>query len=180
MPHHALLMVTGASGAGKTTIVRALEARRLVGVRCCYFDAVGVPSPEEMVAAYGSGEAWQAAVTKRWIDSLAASTPPGDVSVLEGQMRPSVIRQLLATVPQVSLVEILLVDCSHTVREARLRNERGQPELGSLDMAVWAGYLRGQGDALALPRLDTSEISAAAAVDLLQARVLKLRSLAAA
>ena len=95
-------------------------------------------------------------------------------------MRPSVIRQLLATVPQVSLVEILLVDCSHTVREARLRNERGPPELASLDMAVWAGYLRGQGDALALPRLDTSEISAAAAVGLLEARVLKLRSLAAA
>ena len=34
-----LLVVTGASGAGKTTLVRALDARRLDGVRCYYFDA---------------------------------------------------------------------------------------------------------------------------------------------
>jgi adenylylsulfate kinase-like enzyme len=44
----AILVVTGASGSGKTAAVRALDARDLPGVRCYYFDTVGVPSREEM------------------------------------------------------------------------------------------------------------------------------------
>jgi ABC-type glutathione transport system ATPase component len=42
----ALLFVVGASGAGKTAAVRAIEARALPGVRCYYFDTIGVPTPE--------------------------------------------------------------------------------------------------------------------------------------
>jgi len=62
---------------------------------------------------------------------------------------------------------IILVDCSHAVREARLRTERRQPELASRDMAAWAAYLRGQADVLNLPVLDTSTQSVGAATDAL-------------
>lgn len=179
MPKKALLVITGASGTGKTTLVRALEARRLSGVRCFYFDSVGVPTLDQMVARYGSTEGWQSATTRHWIDTLAATTPEGEVSVLDGQVRPSVVRQFLALQPQLDLVEILLVDCNHAVREARLRNERGQPELASPEMAAWAAYLRGQCDALALPRLDTTEMPVAAAAEALEVRVRHLQSLAA-
>src|SRR5262245_19570221 len=37
-----ILVVTGASGSGKTATVRALEARALSGVRCYYTDRVEV------------------------------------------------------------------------------------------------------------------------------------------
>ena len=43
-----VLVVTGASGAGKTTLVRALAGREFSGVRCYYFDSIGVPSAELM------------------------------------------------------------------------------------------------------------------------------------
>src|SRR5262245_34469603 len=46
-----ILVVTGASGSGKTATVRALEARALPGVRCYYFDAVGVPAAESAAPA---------------------------------------------------------------------------------------------------------------------------------
>jgi len=61
-----ILVVTGASGSGKTATVRALEARALSGIRCYYFDAVGVPSAEDR----GSGpDGWQAVTTREWIGS---------------------------------------------------------------------------------------------------------------
>jgi hypothetical protein len=46
MTKPAILVVTGASGAGKTPAVRRLEARGRPGVRCFYFDSIGVPSEE--------------------------------------------------------------------------------------------------------------------------------------
>ena len=42
-----IVVVTGASGAGKTTVVTRLAARNIAGVTCAFFDSVGVPPPEE-------------------------------------------------------------------------------------------------------------------------------------
>jgi hypothetical protein len=156
------MVVTGASGVGKTTLVQALEARKLPGVRCYYFDAIGVPAPEVMAAEFGSGEAWQAATTRRWIAHLAGNPDHAEVAVLDGQIRPS---EVMAAFDHHGITDgrILLVDCSHEVREARLRGARGQPDLASPRMAEWAAYLRGQADALHLPILDTTHLSVAEA-----------------
>lgn len=70
------IVVTGASGVGKTTLVRAIEERGLEGVRCYYFDSIGVPSSEEMVARFGSGEGWQEAMAKLVLASGAQSAGP--------------------------------------------------------------------------------------------------------
>jgi hypothetical protein len=67
----ALLFVVGASGAGKTATVRALEPRQMSGVRCYFFDSIGVPTPEVMERECGGGEKWQEQMTKRWIERLA-------------------------------------------------------------------------------------------------------------
>ena len=165
-----IVVVTGASGTGKTTLVRALEARNLPGVRCHYFDSVGVPTPEAMTADFGSPEEWQAVTTRRWIATLAENGDPHQAAVLDGQVRPSVVRSAFAGFG-VTRGEILLIDCSRAVREARLRDDRRQPELASPQMAAWAAYLRGQADALGLPILDTTHLTVAEAGQELAARI---------
>lgn len=168
----ALLFVTGASGAGKTTAVRQLAERELAGVRCFYFDSVGVPSPAEMIRDHGSGEGWQAATTAHWVRRLV--TEAAEVAVLDGQARPSVIRAALATVGQ-ARAQIVLLDCSSDERARRLAGPRGQPELASPQMNTWAAYLRGQADALDLPVIDTTHQSIDAVTDALVAEVQRLR-----
>src|SRR5574341_635832 len=88
----ALLFVLGASGAGKTAAVRALQARNLPGVRCYYFDTIGVPAPEIMERDWGGGEQWQEHATRDWIERLTANRDRAALAVLEGQTRPSFIR----------------------------------------------------------------------------------------
>src|ERR1044071_6761439 len=105
----ALLCVVGASGAGKTAAVDALEARRLTGVTCHHFDSIGVPSPDAMVREWGSGERWQEEMTKRWLVRLATSADGAEGAVLEGQTRPSFLQPHLPSGPR---HRILLLDCS--------------------------------------------------------------------
>ena len=170
----ALLFVTGASGVGKTTAVRALEARRLDGVRCFYFDSVGVPSPEEMIRDYGSGEAWQAAATVAWIARLVGER--AEVAVLDGQARPSVVRTALRDLAPTP-TQIVLLDCTAEERARRLAGPRGQPELASPQMSAWAAYLRGQADALELPVVDTTDRSIEAVTGALITEVERLRAI---
>jgi hypothetical protein len=167
-----ILVVTGASGTGKTTLVRRVEARGIAGVSFHFFDSIGVPSPEQMVADYGSPSNWQVAMTHQWIERLARGER--GLCVLDGQVRPSTVREAFAR-HQVD-GHVLLLDCTHAVREARLRDDRQQPELTSRDMACWASYLRGQADALDLPVLDTSAMTVDLGADALHAHI---RALAA-
>ena len=88
------LVVTGASGAGKTAAVRALAARALSGVACFHFDTIRVPSAEVMLRDFGSGEAWQAWATNQWLDRLDRLEPTIRVAVLDGQTRPSFVLAL--------------------------------------------------------------------------------------
>lgn len=166
----ALLVVTGASGAGKTTLVRALEARRRADVGCYYFDDIGVPSPQEMERVHGGGAQWQAAATEAWIRRLARNDDGVAVAVLDAQVRPSLVLEALRRHP-VARARIVLVDCGYGERHARLRGPRGQPELATAEMDRWAAYLRGQADALSLPVIDTTHLGIEEAAALLAAHV---------
>jgi dephospho-CoA kinase len=168
----AILVVTGASGSGKTAAVRSLEERSLDGLRCFYFDSIGVPSTEEMDREFGGGEAWQADATRRWIKRLVTESDGRTVSVLDGQTRPSFVRAALAGVESTH-VRIVLLECSPAVRRARLA-QRGQPELATLRMDNWAAYLRGQADALDLRVIDTDALAVESVTDLLAAQVKEL------
>jgi len=168
-----ILVVTGASGSGKTATVRALEARALSGVRCYYFDAVGVPSPERRGS--GSPEGWQAVTTKEWISRLAADPDGAQVYVLDGQTRPSFVRSAVEGIVGAH-VRIVLLDCATGVRHARLVGPRGQPELSNSQMDCWAAYLRGQADALNLPVIDTTDLAIDAVVDALAVYVEQVRA----
>ena len=173
----AILVVTGASGAGKTASVRALESLSLPGVRCFYFDSVGVPGTEEMERVYGGGEGWQAAMTAQWMRRLV--TEEAEVAVLDGQTRPTVVRAAISAVgaPWSSIV---LLDCSPEERGRRLAGPRGQPELASEHMSSWAAYLRGQADALGLPVVDSTQVPVHVVAAKLAAEVERLRQARAA
>jgi LPS sulfotransferase NodH len=85
MPSVRILVVTGASGTGKTTLVHEVEARGIAGASFHYFDSIGVPSAEQMVREFGSAASWQIAMTNRWLERLARCE--SRLCVLEGQVR---------------------------------------------------------------------------------------------
>jgi adenylylsulfate kinase-like enzyme len=151
----AVLVVTGASGAGKTTLVRRLAALGLPGVGCYEFDTIGIPSEEEIRARFGDGAGFQRWALGEWVARLARNADGVRVAVLDAQVRPRAARGALAR-HGVQVGGVVLVDCDYAERNARLRGPRGQPELATAQMDGWAAYLRGQADALGLPVIDTS------------------------
>jgi hypothetical protein len=162
MPH--ILVVTGASGAGKTAMVTRLAARKLAGVTCAFFDSIGVPSADEMPPD------WPERTTHEWIARLAREE--ARVAVLDGQTKPTFALRAFADVGVQG--GVVLVDCERAVREARLV-ARGQPELVTSDMHAWGAYLRGQADALGLPVIDTTALDIEQATDALVSQLAESR-----
>ncbi|HKW12721.1 MAG TPA: hypothetical protein VJO33_20200 [Gemmatimonadaceae bacterium] len=165
-----ILVVTGGSGVGKTTIVDALDTRAIPGVQCFHFDSIGVPPPEVLEREYGGGENWQAAATADWLARLGGLPSTVHVAVLDAQTRPSFVFDASSRAAPRS-VHVVLIDCTAEVRAARLRGPRQQPDLASPRMDSWAAYLRGQADALRLPIIDTSTLTVADATSGLETLV---------
>src|ERR1700749_433923 len=82
-----LVILIGASGSGKTTIARAIAQRFAGAGGGFFFDRMGVPSPERMIAACGSGVEWHRAKTIEWMIRLAPLAQGGGKAVFEGQTR---------------------------------------------------------------------------------------------
>jgi adenylate kinase family enzyme len=149
-----LVILTGASGSGKSTIAAGLKARLDGRLQVLHFDSIGVPSPAAMAAGWGSGEAWQRAMTDRWMADIEALIPRGQSILFEGQMRPS---YLAAAVTGLSCeCHVVLVDCSDEVRRERLTVHRRQPELANETMMRWAALLRSEADELGFTILETT------------------------
>ena len=154
-PEPAVLVVVGASGAGKSALTRGLAALGLPGVTCHHFDTLGVPTPEEIAARFGGGEAWQAWALDQWMQRLAHNDDGSALAVLDAQVRPHAALVALRQY-EIGRGRVVLVDCGYAERNARLRGPRGQPELATPDMDCFAAYMRGQADALGLPVIDTT------------------------
>lgn len=155
MHKNVLYFITGASGAGKTTLLKSIAERIYPNLRVHHFDEDHIiPSIEEMNAQVGDPAEWQAYHTRLWMEKIAQSDPAGLV-VLDAQARPAVILEL-ANAIGFSAIHIVLIDCAYAERRRRLVEDRAQPELDHMDMYIWAGYLRGQADALQLEVIDTT------------------------
>jgi hypothetical protein len=165
-----LVILIGAAGSGKTTIAEAIEERFTESVDVRYFDRVGVPSSDQMIADYGSGEGWQRAMTIEWMLELARASRPDRKLLFEGQTRLSFLEEGSPVAGGLIYVPIL-VDCDDETRTHRLAITRRQPELANPDMMNWARYLRQQAKERGCQILDTTAISLDDAVEYVMARL---------
>jgi hypothetical protein len=165
-----LVILIGASGSGKTTIARAIRHRYAEEVEVLYFDQIGVPPVEEMVAAYGSGEAWQRAKTLDWMAKLAQLAKSGRRLLFEGQTRLSFLEEGASAASDLAYFPIL-VDCDDETRSKRLAIERKQPELADEDMMNWARYLRSEAKGRGCEILNTTLLSLDEGVSYVMARL---------
>ena len=147
----AILVLTGASGAGKTTLALKLNELAITGVKGINCDRVEVESEA------GSADR-QADILRYWIAQLSQPETGIELAVLDTQIRPHRALEVLSQAA-IDHAQIVLVDCDPVKRNERLNMDRGQPELANPRMDCWAAYLRGQADALKLSIIDTSNDS---------------------
>jgi len=147
----AILVLTGASGAGKTTLALKLNELAIPGVEGFNCDRVEIESDA------GSADR-QADILRYWISHLSQPESGIELAVLDTQIRPHRALEVLSEAA-INCAQIVLVDCDPVKRNERLHMDRGQPELANPRMDCWAAYLRGQADALKLSIIDTSNDS---------------------
>jgi adenylate kinase family enzyme len=162
----SLLILTGASGAGKTTLAHAVQTA-LPTCEVRFFDSIGVPSVEIMAAYvgdYGPGGGWQRAMTMEWMQRIAPLLNSGKSLLFEGQMRIAFIEEAIAAAG-ITNAQIVLVDCSDSVRAARLIHDRRQPDLANENMMAWGRFLRDEAKRGGYEILDTGSVPFSSSVD---------------
>jgi adenylate kinase family enzyme len=153
----SFVVLTGASGSGKTTIAKAIGSRYAPNVEVYHFDQNGVPPVEQRVREYGSGEAWQRAMTLNWMTKLGARLHPDARILFEGQMRLSFVREA-ADAAGIKDYIVILVDCDDVARARRLTEDRFSPDLANATMMSWAKYLREEAKHFHCMILDTTRM----------------------
>jgi dephospho-CoA kinase len=153
-----LIILTGASGSGKTAIAEAIESTRPGFADVLRFDRIGVPSPEAMLTGWGSGEAWQRATTFDWLARIATLRTLSRPALFEGQMRLVFVREGLLSAG-IADARVVLVDCDDKTRTHRLLTHRNQSELATPTMMNWAAFLRREARDGGYEVLDTTNIS---------------------
>jgi hypothetical protein len=126
-----------------------------------------------MSSHFGGPRQWQTAALNHWLARLLRNEDAVQMALLDGQVRPSDVRVACKRFGA-RQAQIVLIDCSHTERHARLRGPRAQPKLANAEMDCWAAYLRGQADALNLPLICTTQLSVEDAVSNLIAHIQNL------
>ena len=160
----SLIILTGASGSGKTAIAQAIAKDHAYTLAVHHFDSIGVPSLDAMIRDHGSPEGWQRDKTLEWLARLAPQVRKGRATLLEGQMRPSFIKEAVAAA-DIDDYRLILIDCDDATRTHRLSVERGQPELADANMMNWAAYLRREAQTNGCEILDTSNLSIGQSAD---------------
>lgn len=132
-----IIIISGASGSGKTTILKAIELKLPKNnISINYFDDIGIPSHETMLKEYGSGGKWQKAMLGKWFEKLSKIEDKQYI-FLEGSFYPEY------ALPFIKDKYILIcIHAEREKREKRLISERKQPELANQDMENYAQVLK--------------------------------------
>ena len=161
----ALVIMTGASGSGKTAIAEAIEVNH-PSITVFRFDTIGVPSAEAM-ATFGTGHqpggAWQRAMTLKWFERITSALAAGKSVLFEGQMRIAFIQEAL-TAFKIKDARVLCVECDEFTRTRRLTYDRLLPELANESMMGWSRYLHQETVEAGYEILDTTNLSLAESV----------------
>ncbi|MEM8908244.1 MAG: AAA family ATPase [Bacteroidota bacterium] len=134
-----IIAITGASGVGKTTILKELSKKiaRAKNLSIFHFDDMDLPNWDELEDV----KKWQEEATMEWIDQLVETAKREKVHILfEGSTEIKFYIQGFAK-NNYSDYEILLFDCDQETMKKRLI-QRGQPELYHSNMIGWLQYLR--------------------------------------
>ncbi len=155
-----IFFITGASGAGKTTLVSELKNKykNKKDWTFLHFDFIGVPTPEEMIKRYGSRENWQKEIACQWIKKMLTEYKDKEVIIFEGQVNLHFITDGFSK-NNFSNYEIILMDCNEEIMSKRLTEYRNQPELLNQDMKNWLNLLRKQAKELNANIINTSNKS---------------------
>lgn len=171
----ALLCLTGASGAGKSTVlatIRAhLDARLLPALA---FDALGVPTEDEMARCWETPRGWQKMMTYHWVYTARQVFRMRPLVVLEGPYDPQYA--IAACSANRVRHRVVLLDVDAGTRAARLA-ARGQPAPAPPEPTTWAAYLGEQTRSLggtivdaARPPAEVADAVCAVALELVTAR----------
>lgn len=115
-----LFSLTGASGAGKSTVLAHLEGVDWgVPVRCVEFDSIGVPADADTT--------WRHRAIEHWVQQALAAQAEGAHMLLCGQVP---MGELLAapSADRLDGIAICLLHCSPEVRGERLLRRGEHPE----------------------------------------------------
>lgn len=153
------VILTGASGVGKTSVAQSIEDLA-TAVLVYQGDRIGLPS-DEIMAGYGhtdeAGGPTQRGFALHWIGVIADQLRAGRPVLLETQCRIAFLREALS-LHNITDARIVLFECSDEIRETRLR-KRGHPELANEQMSNWSRFLHAEAEKLGLEIVDTTDSS---------------------
>ena len=158
MPSPFVIM-TGASGVGKTTIARTVRVQRPdISV---FLEEELEPPTEAFMQSIGPtdgpGGPFQRGFALYSIPQLARVRNAGRPVLLDCQCRIAFLQEALTATP-VSGVTLTLVECDDPTRDARLHG-RGSPELAHEQMRNWSRFLHAEAVTAGLDILDTGHQS---------------------
>jgi hypothetical protein len=153
------VILTGASGAGKTTIAQAVEDG-FPEITVYQGDRIGLPS-EEILAGFGPAEGpgghLQRGFALHWIGEIAPTLSSGRPVLLEAQCRVAFLQEALKKYG-VTHARVILVECEDKSRDARLIHDRLQPDLANEDMRNWSRFLHQEALDAGYEILDTTHM----------------------
>jgi dephospho-CoA kinase len=96
-----------------------------------------------MIKEYGSGPAWQRAMTFVWVNKLLSEYSDKKQIFFEGQVNLDFIIEAFAE-HNYANYQIILVHCDTDKRHKRLAELRNQPDLINAEMDNWSKFLFNQ------------------------------------
>ena len=149
------IIMTGASGVGKTTIARTIRQSH-PGISVFLDEELERPSEafmESIGPTEGPGGPFQRGFALYSLPQLAELRENGKPLLLDCQCRIAFLEEAIAAA-RITDTRIVLVECDDPTRDARLHG-RGSPELAHAQMRNWSRYLHREAVEAGLAILDT-------------------------